>query len=289
MTGFEGQAPAGLSARGFSVIAFRSAMKAGAISAKTMERWRVRTPAEAVKYIDAVGYCMLFPVDKVPLPALYSIVARRDPRDGVYFDTSFERIWKWKDDLPRQRRAFYGKYFRGKGTLISRSQLPNFLVVQQSAVAPGDHQRFYRAGRIQDDARMIWVALEEHGPLATLELRSACRMDTVTGNIRFKRAVLDLQRQLIVSHFGSEQETGAWASGRYELTSRVFPEETAAAREISLEEARRRLAAAFWRLHPDAPPSTLARLFGWTKGEVLAVATFAREEAPDSAARGMCG
>ncbi len=262
-------------------------MKARAIPAKTIESWRVRTPAEAVKFIDAVGYCMLFPVDKIPLPALYSVVARRNPRDGVYFDESFERIWRWKDDLPRRRRAFYGKYFRGKGTLISLRQLPHFLALEQSAVAPGDSQCFYRAGRIQDDARAIWAALEEHGPLATLELRFACRMDTVAGNVRFKRAILDLQRLLIVSHFGSEQETRAWASGRYELTSRAFPEETAAALEIVPEQARRQLAAAFWRLHPNEPASALARLFGWRKEEALAAS--AREKSPDAAARGMCG
>ena len=77
--------------------------------------------------------------------------------------------------------------------------------------------------------------LEEHGPLATLELRNACKMDTKSGNIRFKRAILELQCMLIVVHFGTEQETNAWASGRYELTCRAFPKQTAAAKNISSE------------------------------------------------------
>lgn len=235
-------------------------------------RWppRVETPAQAVKYIDAAGYCMLFPVANVPLPSLYSAIARRDFSDGVHFDKHFERVWRWKDELPRQRRAFYAKYFRGKGTLISRGQLPYFLAMRDASVAPGDHDRFYREGRIREGARLIWETIEEHGPLATLELRHACGLETVVGNVRFKRAILDLQCLLVVSHFGAEQETGAWASGRYELTCRLFPRETAAAHDIAPGEARAHLAAKFIERNGCDSPAPLMRLFGWSKAETAA-------------------
>jgi hypothetical protein len=229
----------------------------------------VATPAEAVKYIETAGFCMLFPVASVPLPSLYCAVTRRGPDDGVYFDRYFEMIWRWKDELPRRRRAFYAKYFRGRGTFISRKLLPHFLAMRDAAVASGDHDRLYREGRIRDDARVIWQALEEYGPLATLELRHACKMETAAGNVRFKRAMLELQCMLVVSHFGVEQETGAWASGRFELTCRAFPEETAAAVNVTPEEARERLAAKYLEHHPGAPPAQLARLFGWSKDDTL--------------------
>lgn len=221
--------------------------------------------ADAVKFIDAAGFCTLFPVANVPLPSLYCAVSGRDADDGIVFDEHFEKIWHWKDELPRRRRAHYAKYFRGKGTLISRAYLPHFLAMGAAAATPDDHQRFYREGRIRDDARLIWQAIAEHGPLATLELRHVCKMETTAGNVRFKRAILDLQCLLLVSHFGSERETGAWASGKYELTSRAFPEETAAAFEIEPQHARAKLAAKFARLNREASPMQLARLFGWTK------------------------
>jgi hypothetical protein len=247
-------------------------------------RWprRVVTPAEAAKYIDAAGFCMLFPVTNVPLPSLYGAVTRRDPNDGVFFDKYFEMIWRWKDELPRRRHAFYAKYFRGRGTFISRQQLPYFLAMRDTAAASGDHYRFYREGRIRDDVRVIWQALEEYGPLATLELRHACKMETTAGNARFKRAMLDLQCLLLVSHFGVEQETGAWASGRYELTCRAFPEEIAAAANIAPEDARERVAAKFLEHHPGAPPAQLARLCGWTKDEALAAYDGAHREIRNS-------
>jgi hypothetical protein len=244
-------------------------------------RWprRVLTLAEAVKFIDATGYCMLFPVKGVPLPSLYYAVTRRGLHGKWKWDKYSSMVWRWKDELPRRRRAFYAKYFRGRGTFISLQLLPHFLAMRGSAVAPGDFGRFYSAGRIRDDARIIWEALEEHGPLATLELRNACKMDTKAGNIRFKRAILALQRMHIVVHFGAEQETNAWASGRYELTSRAFPRQIAAARHISPEDARNKLAAKFCEWRPNWAPMQLARLFGWTKVEAAAACESVRQPA----------
>ena len=243
-------------------------------------RWprRIETLVEAHKYIDATGFCMLFPVNNVPLPSLYTAVTRRNPSAGIVFDKHFEKLWRWKDDLPRRRSAFYAKYFRARGTLISLEYLPYFLAMREAATAPGDHARFYADGRIRDDARVIWEALEEHGPLATLELRHLCHMETKAGNVRFKRAMLDLQCLLVVVHFGSEQETGAWASGRFELTWRGFPKQTAAARNIAPEEARAKLAAKYLEWHPAAPPVQLARLFGWSKADALVACGAAQAE-----------
>ncbi|HKV03959.1 MAG TPA: hypothetical protein VJO53_02505 [Candidatus Acidoferrales bacterium] len=243
-------------------------------------RWprHILTIGEARKYIDAAGFCMLFPVANVPLPSLYCAVTGRSPSAGIIFNKRFEMLWRWKDDLPRRRRACYAKYFRARGTLISLRHLPYFLAMRETAVAPSDHARFYSEGRIRDDARVIWKTLEERGPLATLELRHLCRMETKAGNVRFKRAIRDLQCLLVVSHFGSEQETGAWASGRFELTCRVFPTQIAAAREIAPAEARASLAAKFIEWHPDATVSQLASLFGWSRDEAVE----ARAAAPGS-------
>ena len=227
---------------------------------------RVRTAADAVRLIDAVGYCLLFPIKNLPLPSLYYAVARRQP---VTWDSYTEKIWHWKDDLGRQRRAFYAKYFKGRGTFISLRLLPHFLAMRDTAAAPRDHERFYAAGRISHDARAIWEALERHGPLATLELRHACKMDTTAGNVRFKRAMGELQRLLLVVHFGAEQETAAWASGRFELTCRAFPRHAQQARHISPEFARAAIAGKYLEWHPDAQPARLARLFGWSKAEAI--------------------
>src|ERR1700728_757837 len=253
-------------------------------------RWpkRIATLADVRKYIETLGFCVLFPVKNVALPSLYWPVTRRGPDDDFVFDKYFEQIWRWKDELPRRRYAIYAKYFRTRGTFISLEYLPYFLAMRETAVDPTDHARLYVEGRIREDARVIWEALAEHGPLATLELRHLCHLETKGGNVRFKRAMLDLQSLLVVGHFGKEQETGAWESSRFELTCRAFPTETMAARAIEPATARAELAAKYRQWRPAAPPVQLSRLFGWSKDETAAAigAAEAAKEDPKGKKRG---
>jgi hypothetical protein len=236
-------------------------------------RWarRVRTVADAVRFIDAVGYCLLFPTERLPLPSLYYAVAQCMP---VTWDTYTEKIWRWKDELGLKRHAFYAKYFKARGTFISLGMLPHFLAMRESAAGPGEHEAFYTAGRISHDACVIWQALEEHGPLATLELRHASKMESKAGNARFKRAMLELECVLVVVHFGTEQETAAWASGRFELTSRAFPRQVSQARRIAPAAARTAVAQKYLQWHPNTPPVLLARLFGWSRAEATAACSW---------------
>ncbi|HEV2489005.1 MAG TPA: hypothetical protein VGT03_04290 [Candidatus Acidoferrales bacterium] len=235
-------------------------------------RWprKIRTPAEAVRFIDTLGFCALYPITGLPLPSLYFAVTGRNPHIEHKWDEKSEMLWRWKDELPLKRRAFYGKYFKGRGTFISLRFLPRFLAMEQATVAPDDYGRSYAEGRIHEGARAIWEALAKHGPMPTLELRHACRMETTGGNKRFKRAILELQRLLVAVHFGAEQETAAWASGRYELTCRAFAKQTAAARGISPAKARAAIAEKYLDWHPAASPEILRRIFGWSKAETLA-------------------
>jgi hypothetical protein len=231
-------------------------------------RWPVapRTCAQAAHFIDRAGFCVLFPVKNVPLPSLYYAVSRR--RDARW-DKYAQLIWKWKDDLPKERLAFYAKYFRGRGTFLSLKLLPYLLAMQETAVTPEEFAVFYSEGRISHDARDIWHALAQHGVMPTLELRHACKMETQAGNKRFKKAMLELQRLLIVTHFGSEQETEAWASNRFDLVSRAFPAQSRAAASISPKEARKVLAAKYRTLYPSVSASVVARLFNWTKAQAV--------------------
>jgi hypothetical protein len=236
---------------------------------QTPGKKRVRTAANAVQFIDRAGFCVLFPLKGVELPSLFYAAAHRMPIPHTW-DKYCQLVWKLKDELPLRRHAFYAKYFKGRGSFLSLAMLPNFLALEESAADLHDHEKLYSAGRITHDARTIWEALAKHGPMATLELRHACKMETNAGNVRYKKAMLDLQRRLVVVHFGSEQETAAWASGRFELTSRAFPKQVKLARNITPEKARSAIAAKYLSLGPDASPMQLARLFGWSKAEAVA-------------------
>jgi hypothetical protein len=210
---------------------------------------------------------MLFPVKNVPLPSLYYAVSHRS---DARWDKHAQLIWHWKDELPRKRRALYAKALKGRGTFISMEFLPHFLAIQGTAAPPAAAESLYNAGRITRDACDLWKSLAQHGPMPTLELRHACKLETQAGNKRFKKAMLELQSLLIVTHSGAEQETESWASNRFDLVSRAFPKQSRAATNITPEAARQALAAKYRSLYPEAPPTQLARLFAWTKAQATA-------------------
>jgi hypothetical protein len=227
---------------------------------------RVSTPTEAVHFIDYVGFCGLFPVKNVALPSLYYALAKRPP---IGWGKYAQLIWKWKDELPKKRRAFYAKYFKGRGTFISLQLLPHFLAMHGTGVEPTGAEAFYEAGRVSHDALDLWQALAKLGALPTLELRHTCKMETQAGNKRFKKAMLELQGLLIVTHSGTEQETEAWASNRFDLVARVFHQQVAQATKLTADDGRTAIAVKYRTLYPSASPVQMARLFGWTKAQAV--------------------
>lgn len=228
---------------------------------------RITTLAQAGSFIHDAGFCTLFPLKNVPLPSLYYAASHRA---AAKWDAFALRVWEWKDELARRHRAWYGKYFHGRGSFFSLEMLTACLAVEGTAMPPEESDLCYAEGRLSDEMRRVWAALAAEGPLPTLELRHACGFESTAGNAKFKRAMLALQRMLVVTHFGTEQETGAWASGRFELTSRAFPHEIAAARRLTRPQAQEMIAAKYAEYHPDAAPAEIARLFGWPVQEARA-------------------
>jgi hypothetical protein len=84
----------------------------------------------------------------------------------------------------------------------------------------------------------------------------------------------------VFTHFGRQQETGAWESNRFELTCRAFPEQTALARRLEAHVACAKIAAKYLESLPEAPPLQLSRLFGWSKTETAAAVEAAQATGP---------
>lgn len=229
----------------------------------------IRTLSQAAAFIDRAGFCLLFPIKGVPLPSLWAAVKGKSPRNFdliAGWDADTERLWRWKDELPRRRLAYSGRYFRGRKSLLSLAFLPCFYRLEGNYGAPDEYERLYREGKITADAHAVARELYKHGPsrgLGTLELRYALGWSSKRGNLRFKRALGELQQRLLIVHWGTKAETAAWESVVYQLTPRAFPRAVRAALKLTPEEARRRIAAQYRRLHPAATERDFRRLFGW--------------------------
>ncbi|MFB3140308.1 MAG: hypothetical protein ACE1Z1_03850 [Candidatus Acidiferrales bacterium] len=236
----------------------------------------IRTIAQAARYIDRVGFCLLFPSKKLPLPSLIEASkgrALRNYKPCADWSGDFVRLWRWKDELPRKRLAYYGKYFRGRGVFLSLEFLAYFYCLEgnPARLGAGDAlERLYHEGKITTDAHAVCAALVKRGPQATLELRYGLGWESKRSNRRFKRALLELQRRLLIVHWGTKAETRAWESAVYQFTVRAFPKAVRAAAKLTPDVARQRIAARYRKYSPKATPQEVARLFGWSRAEAQA-------------------
>jgi hypothetical protein len=102
-----------------------------------------------------------------------------------------------------------------------------------------DFQAEYEDGKMTAEAKAVYEAILENGPLDTVRVRREARMSAESAKSRFDRALVELQVGLKVLPIGVAH-TGAWNYAfTYELFQRWFPEVPEQARAIKRSEARR--------------------------------------------------
>ena len=127
------------------------------------------------------------------------------------------------------------------------------------------------------EARAIYEAILENGPLDTVRLRREARMSaggslaSASAKSRFDRALVELQVGLKVIPIGVA-EAGAWNYAFvYELLPRWFPEIPTQARLIGRAEARRVLVKRYLDNVVAADRAMIAKVFHvlkWTPKEL---------------------
>jgi hypothetical protein len=206
-------------------------------------------------FIDDVGFALLFPSRGIDLPSLFEAASDRPlEHPGLEWGPEAERVWRWKDELPARGRAWYGRFLRGRPSVLSPTLLAD---LYPWAGRPED---FAEAG-LSPEARRIGEIILIDGPTSTAALREALGLEGKRGQARFSRALTELGRGLVVTHFGTESLGAGWPAAVLELTARAFPVK----RRMSdkPEERRRRAAGRFVETMIEARPRDLAIAFGW--------------------------
>lgn len=203
---------------------------------------RVQTPEEALAFVEQVGFCYFWPVKDAELPNLFHAVAGRiRPVPRQHDDPDISRCWRWKDDALGKRQWYYGKLLRRRATFVSLDLLPAFYACSENLGELDDYLEEYRAGMMTAEAKWIYEALLEHGPLDTIELRRKARLSSGSAKSRFDRALVELQVGLKVLPIGVAR-TGAWNYAfTYDILQRHLPDVPRQARDIKRSEARRTL------------------------------------------------
>jgi len=229
------------------------------------KRWwrtkrRIGSLERAAAFVDDVGFAFLFPKSGVALPSLWEAASDRPMHDlGREWGPDAERVWGWKDELPRRGLAWYGRFLRGRPSFLATDLLA---CLYPRSGAPGD----FEDAQLSPYAYRIARILLRSGPQPTSALREALDAEGSKGGERFDRALSELGRGLVVTHFGTEDEGAGWPSGILELTARAFR----LPRRTGRDRARLRAAGRFLDTILMARPAELASSFGWTAAEARA-------------------
>jgi len=217
---------------------------------------RVRTLREAGRFVDRAGFAYVFPDNTVPLPSLWGAV-QGDPLrpmepDEWDFTKAVARAWDLKDALGEKRRAWFGRFFRGKATLVSLEMLPPLFRLVGSRDARG----------LPPEGREIVERLGNVGPMSTLHLRMSLRLVGSRGAARFEKVLLGLYRKLLIANVGIDETETRWPAGVVGLFRDCYPAAVRAAARLTRGEALRRVRAKA----PPLSPARLASLFGLPPG-----------------------
>jgi hypothetical protein len=228
----------------------------------------LKTQDEAVQFVNQRGFIYFWPISGIVLPSLWVAVAGDRPVADEHNDPGHV-TWGWKDGLLGKRAWYYAKVLRRRGTMISLSVVPYFYALSENYGSPEeDYLTLYEQGRLTLEARAIYEALLEKGPLDTIALRQAARLSSQESTARFERALTDLQSDFKVLPVGVT-DAGAWHySFAYDIVTRHWPELPEQARFIGELDARQKLAETYFRSVAAAQGRDLGRLFGWLPGQV---------------------
>jgi hypothetical protein len=230
---------------------------------------QIKTPDQAVEFVNERGFIFFWPIQNITLPSLW-VAANGDRPVPNDHDDPGHKTWDWKDSLLGQRRWYYARTLRRRNTMISFQCLPYFYALSPNY---GDYENDYliqyEAGELPQESKQIYEALLKEGPLDTLALRRAARLQNSENNTRFNRALDDLQIQFKILPVGVAQ-AGVWHYAFiYDIVPRHLPDLMETARPISEQQARLYLLEKYFLSVGAARQTDIQKLFKWRVEDIL--------------------
>ena len=248
---------------------------------RTPER-RIQTIEEARDFVRDVGFCHFWPIKGVETPNLFHAIAGRiRPVPMEHDDPDTSKSWGWKDQSLDKRWWYYGKLLRRRATMVSLDLLPSLYACSENYGDLDDYLEEYRDGLLTAEAKAIYEAILEHGPLDTIQLRREARMSSENAKARFNRGLVELQVGLKVLPI-KVARTGAWNYAfLYEIVQRHYPDLPEQARQIKRSEARRTLVLKYLDNVVATDQKMIGKMFHvlkWTPTELNRTITALLEE-----------
>jgi hypothetical protein len=230
---------------------------------RTQAGCRIASLDEAVEFVNQRGFIFFWPVKGAEAPSLWNAAAGDRPVPDEHDDPGHV-TWGWKDALLPQKRVYYSRVLRHRNVFISLALLPSFYALSPNYGSPEeDYLIDYENGQLTAEAKAVYEAILDNGPLDTLALRKAARLASKSSDTLFNRALDVLQTSLRILPIGVAQ-VGAWNYAFiYQIVARHYPWVIEQAHPITESDARLNLAQAYLNSVGAACLKDVTRLFGW--------------------------
>jgi hypothetical protein len=226
-------------------------------------------------FVDRVGIAVAWGKADLVLPSLWHEIGgpdgdwaiRDETGKATAFSPEFDRLWRWKDELPERRLACAGKHFGAAALLIAPRLLAAAYAVTGRSGAVDD----FREEELEPLERDVAEAVFENDPLTGPEIR---RLLGTTDRKAVDRAVSRLQRRLVLTNAGAAEQTQGWRAIRQDIFPRRW---TRWLRRLPPErEAQHELVVAVLGGTDEVSAADVAGVLGWRRkgaAEVLAQLT----------------
>ena len=227
--------------------------------AKVNRVHRVRNADQLVTMVDAFGFCFAFTLrtGDAPIPASFDHLSTSSE------DRKWGWMWGWKDELPEEKRLYYGKLLVRKPTFVSMTMLPTFYATFGRAGEADDHLEDVRAGRLSDIARRVIDYLSQRGETQTKRMRADLGITSQEGKVDYVKAVEELQRLMYVARVKAVGEGREDYNYTFDLLVRRYPESVKIAERISSNDAMTALLRRLLELAGGVTTKQVKRLFDW--------------------------
>ena len=223
---------------------------------------------QAIDYVNQRGFIFFWPINGITLPSLWAATAGDRPVADAHDDPGHV-TWGWKDSLLGTHVWYYAKVLRKKATIISLEFAPFFYALSENYGSPEeDYLTLYEQGRLTQEARSVYKALLDHGPLDTVALRKAARLTSPGSDTHFNKALTDLQASFNIVPTGTA-DAGAWHYAFiYDVVARAYPDLLEKSRFIGEFDARQKLAESYLHSVGAVQMRDLALLFQWDQNSL---------------------
>src|SRR5882724_9964941 len=225
---------------------------------------RIKSLEAAAAFVDRVGIAVAWGKADLVLPSLWRGIAGLDAdwairdEDGkpTGFTPEFDRLWRWKDELPERRLACAGKHFGSAALLIAPRLLAAAYALTGRSGAAGD----FREDELEPLEREVAEVVLDNDPLTGPEVR---RLLGTTDRKAVDRAIGRLQRRLVLTNAGAAEQSQGWRAIRQDVFARRWRKSL---RRLPTEdEARRELALAVLAGTDEVSAADVAGALGWPR------------------------